>query len=442
MIRISGQDAIDIAERIFLPASGKKLSEYSRAKAIYGEIFMPDNKENGIDDGIATVFYAPHSFTGEDTVEITCHGGVLVTKKVLSAVLAAGASHAGAGEFTRRAYVNGKMKLSEAEALGNLLEAKSEGQLLLSRSGMKGRLSEKTEELYSSLKKVLSGIYAFIDFPDEDLSEISREEMEAELARTLADIKKLAKTYDTGRAVLDGIPTVICGRTNAGKSSVYNRILGYDAAIVTDIEGTTRDVLRETAVLGKVTLTLCDTAGLRQTEDKIESIGIERSLSELDNAELVLAVFDGSREITEEDIALAEKIKKSEKSCVVIINKSDREEKADMSFLCKAFERVVLLSASTGEGFDKLTDVIEEMFTDGELDFASDAIVTGARQYAALINAAEILSTALFDMRAGVSLDVCCVGVECAMAALGALDGREVGEEIVAEIFSKFCVGK
>ncbi len=441
MIRISGADAINISDRVFRPASKKRLSELSHGKMVYGEIFMPDGEDNSVDDGMAVVFRAPHSFTGEDTVEITCHGGILVTRRVLSAVLLAGARAAEAGEFTRRAFVHGKMKLTEAEALGSLLEAKSESQLTLARSGMRGRLSDKMDELYGALLRVLSSIYAVIDFPEEDLSDMSRDEMIGELQGVLIEINKLSATYGTGRAVNEGIPTVICGRTNAGKSSVYNRILGYDAAIVTDIEGTTRDVLREAAVMGKATLLLCDTAGLRETEDKVESIGIERSLREISEAGLILAVFDGSREPLPEDFALADRIKQMDVPCIALINKSDVGV-SDMSALCEGFHRVIQVSALTGEGFDALQEAVEEMFIDGEIDMANDAVVTGARQYASLRSASDILERTIRDMNMGMSLDACCVGVECAMSALGEVDGREIGEEIVSEIFSRFCVGK
>ena len=446
MIRISGADAISVAQRVFVCASGKSIADVEHAKAVYGEIFMPDgseyNDKNSIDDGIAAVFRAPHSFTGEDTVEITCHGGILVTQKVLTAVLCAGARAAEAGEFTRRAYVSGKMKLTEAEALGDLLESRSESQLLLARGGMRGKLSGRMEELYNSLRDVLSGIYAVIDFPDEDLSEMSRDQMEAELSDVALGIRKLAATYRTGRAVSEGIPTVICGRTNAGKSSVYNRLLGYDAAIVTDIEGTTRDVLRESVSVGKVMLSLCDTAGIRSTDDKVESIGIERSLKEMEKAELVLAVFDGSVSPTDDDRELVQRIKDSEKTAIALINKSDVSDGREFLELCKEFDNVVSVSAENGDGFESLTEIVEGLFIDGEIDMVNDAVVTGARQYAALNGALELLGRALDDMKNGVSLDACCVGVECAMSALGEVDGREIGEEIVAQIFSRFCVGK
>ena len=445
MIRISGGEAIAIADRIFKAKSGKSLFDIESGRACYGDICSPLENQRSIDDGIAVIFRAPRSFTGEDTVEISCHGGILITQKVLSCALAAGARMAEAGEFTRRAYVSGKMRLNEAEALGNLLEAKNEGQLSLARNGMRGKLSARMEELYVLLRAVLTGIYANIDFPDEDLADMTRDEMLEALKSALSGIKALAATYKTGSAISEGIPTAICGRTNAGKSSVYNRIVGYDAAIVTDIEGTTRDVLRETASLGKVTLLLCDTAGIRRTDDKVESIGIERSIKEMDGAGLILAVFDGSKAPDDDDKELVRKILECNAVAIAIINKTDILENgidSELAVLLSNFKHRVELSALTGAGFDNLATLVDELFIDGELDVDNDAIITGARQYAAISRAAELLESAVCDVERGVSLDACCVEVECAMSALGELDGREIGEEIVHEIFSHFCVGK
>ncbi len=441
MIRISGADAFCVADKIFKAANGKALSDTEHGKMAYGEIFMP-NESNSIDDGMAVRFCAPRSFTGEDTVEITCHGGILVTRKVLSAALAAGARLAEAGEFTRRAYVSGKMKLTQAEALGDMLEADSESRLLLARNGMRGNLAKAADEIYVALRTVLASMYAAIDFPDEDLAEISREEISQALCKAKADIVKIANTYRTGRAVNEGISTVICGRANAGKSSVYNRILGYDAAIVTDIEGTTRDVLREKATLGSTTLLLCDTAGLRKTEDVVENIGIERTLGALDEAELVLAVFDASAPLTDEDRELIERIANSKKTAIALLNKTDREEKPSVLFDENVFARVIRVSALTGEGFDVLAETVDGLFIDGSIDISNDAIVTGARQYASLVCAMEAIEQSLTDIDTGLPLDLVSVGLESAMAALGEVDGREIGEEVVSEIFSKFCVGK
>ena len=310
LLRISGSDAVSICEKVFLPKSGKKLSEYAPRTAVFGSIYAPDDRGewNEIDSGLATVFHAPASFTGEDTVEICCHGGVLLTQTVLTACLAAGARAAEAGEFTRRAFLNGKMGLSAAEALGDLLEAQTREQLTLAHAGTDGRVERKCREIYDALCAVLSSVYAKIDYPDEDLAEMSREEMEASLAECTARIEKLLDTYRTGHAIAEGIPTVICGKPNVGKSSLYNLILGKEAAIVTDVEGTTRDVLTETAALGRVTLRLFDTAGLHETDDLVEKIGIDRARRALEDAELILAVFDGSATPDDADTALAESL--------------------------------------------------------------------------------------------------------------------------------------
>jgi len=441
MIRISGEDAITVGERIFRPRAGKKLSDRAHGLMTYGEIVMP-NETAAIDDGMAVIFRAPHSFTGEDTVEITCHGGILVTQKVLSAALAAGARQATAGEFTRRAHISGKLALSQAEALGSLLEAKNEGQLQLARNGMQGHLAKRTDALYDQMRRVLTTLYAQIDFPDEDLGEMSREEMIAALSEVRGSLLRLLATYRTGRAVAEGIPTVICGRANAGKSSVYNQILGYDAAIVTDVEGTTRDVLRETALLGRTTLRLCDTAGLRETDDRVESIGIARTWEALRGAELILAVFDGASALTDDDLSLAEQILESGVPAIALLNKTDCATDDAALSLPDGFARTLRISAKTGEGFDALAEAVDALFIDGEISLGEDAIVSSARQYAALSAACENLGAALDELAADVPLDLCCVTVESALSALGEVDGREIGEEIVSEIFSKFCVGK
>ena len=440
VIRISGPDAISIGERVFRAKSSRPMSELESGRLYYGEIKEPYG--DVIDDGLAVAFRSPRSFTGEDTVEINCHGGALVTEKVLGAVLSAGARAAEAGEFTRRAYVNGKMRLSEAEALGELLVASSDSQLKLARSGVRGILADRIDAIYDELRTTLTSIYAAIDFPDEDLSEMSREEICRSVDTSLAKIERLSATYSTGRAIKEGVLTVICGRTNAGKSSVYNRILGYDAAIVTDIEGTTRDLLRETATLGKTMLRLCDTAGLRATADTVESIGIERTLGEIDRAELILMVFDRSRPLTEEDMELARQVSQKEAPAVALFNKCDSDIACDMSAVESLFEHKLNISAMDGQGFSDLAELIDRLFIDGEIEIGYDAVVTGARQYSSLVCAASALRSALEDLRADIPLDLCCVAIENALSLLGEVDGRELGEEIVSEIFSRFCVGK
>lgn len=446
VIRISGAEAIAIAGRVFRPRSGRALCELDANMTVYGDIVMPPSgrtPETAIDDGLAVCFRAPRSFTGEDTVEISCHGGMLITGQVLGAVLASGARQAEAGEFTRRAFINGKLTLSEAEALGALLEAQTQGQLLISRSGMSGVLSGEVRGLYDRLCEIVTAVYAKIDFPDEDLAELSAQDMLSRLTSIRAQLERLCATYGTGRAVCEGIRTVLCGRTNAGKSSLYNRLVGREAAIVTDIAGTTRDLLEETVTVGHVMLRLCDTAGLRESDDPVERIGIARAKEQLEAAELVLAVFDRSLPLTEEDTSLLARLRTLHAPVILLLNKCDLAPAWDTDALGEtAGWHVLTVSGSEGVGMEQLRACIEGLFLDGTLDLRADAIVANARQYAALCRASQHVAGALDAMRAAFSEDVCCVDLELAMAALGEVDGREVTEDIIAQIFSHFCVGK
>ena len=443
VIRISGEDAISVAEKLFTPQSGKTLREYASSKAIYGYIFHKNgNDPEQIDDGIATVFRAPKSFTGEDTVEISCHGGVLITQKVLSATLSAGARLALAGEFTKRAFINGKMTLTGAEALGDLLDAGTDEQIKLARSGMKGILSDKTQKIYDSLCSILAAIFAHIDYPDEDLAHVSREEMLSLAEKEIKNLKTLSNTYSTGHAVAEGVITAIVGRANAGKSSLYNRIVGRDAAIVTDIEGTTRDVLTEIARLGRVTLKLSDTAGLRESNDKVEMIGIDRARREAEQAELILAVFDGSKAPDESDTAFAQYLRTLDGVKVAIINKSDLGISPEAEKLVSSFEYSVSISAESGDGIEDLIKTVENVYIDKDLDMARDAIVSNARQHAAIKEAIEALEIAKSAIENDLPLEICCSEIEHSMSALGSIDGRTVSEDIVSQIFSSFCVGK
>ncbi len=443
VLRVSGEDAIKIASRVFEAKSGKALEDIASSMAVYGYIFENSNgKKVQIDDGIAVCFRAPNSFTGEDTVEISCHGGVLVTQKVLSALLMAGARMAMPGEFTKRSFINGKMSLTSAESLGDLLEAQTDEQIMLARSGMKGVLSGAVGEIYNALCDVLAAIYAHIDYPDEDLADISHEEALAVAKDNLVRLKRLSKTYSTGRAVMGGIPTVILGRTNAGKSSLYNRIVGRDAAIVTDIEGTTRDVLTETAKLGRVILRLSDTAGLRESGDAVEKIGIDRARQTAESAELILAVFDGSRVPDEKDAEFVEYLQTLGGVKIAIVNKSDLGILPEANGLLSKFDHICQVSAESGDGFDKLAFLIEQLYIDNDLDTGSDAIISNARQAASVGSAIEALEIAVNAISAELPLEICCAEIENTLSALGELDGRTVSEDIVSRIFANFCVGK
>ena len=443
VIRISGSDALSVAEKIFVPKSKNLLSSLESNRAVYGSIFSNKNGEKTeIDDGIAVIFRAPASFTGEDTVEISCHGGVLLTQRVLEAALASGARAATAGEFTRRAFINGKMTLTSAESLGELLSASTDEQISLARSGLSGRLSNEISLIYNSLCDVLAAIYAHIDYPDEDLADISRDEMLEAAEKNLSKLRRLAATYTMGHAVGEGIATAIVGRTNAGKSTLYNLIVGRDAAIVTDIEGTTRDILTESAKLGKVTLRLSDTAGLRCTHDKVESIGIERARREAESAELILAVFDGSRAPDSDDVEFCNYLESLSGIKIAIINKSDLKTVPEMQKLVDKFDLKIPFSAETGKGIDALSSAVEKIYIDNNLDMGQSAIIANARQNAAVIRTLDTLSDAITSLRQELPLEVCCVEIENALSALGELDGRTVSDDIISKIFANFCVGK
>lgn len=437
VIRLSGEEADAIATRLFRPRSGKPLSDYPPRQAVWGDILAPDGQV--LDDGLCTRFPAPHSFTGETVWELSCHGGILITARVLDACLEAGARQALPGEFTRRAFLHGKLSLDEAEALGDLLDAGNAEQLRLSRAGMTGLLSRRTEEIYEALCPVLANLEAGMDFPEEDLAEMTYAELGEAVAMARRCIQSLLATYRTGHAIAEGIPTVICGAPNAGKSSLYNRLVGRDAAIVTAIAGTTRDILSETVTLGRVTLRLSDTAGLRESRDEVERIGVERARIALDEAELVLYLVDptqpetaGTSTADTTDIPTAARA--AGKAVLCIHTKAD---------LCPvSAEGWLSVSAVTGQGMDQLTAAVEELYIDGDLHTEEDAVVFRARQATALSDCAEALRRASEGLSLSLPADICAEDIRAAMDALGEVCGRVPREDIITEIFSRFCVGK
>ena len=448
VIRMSGDGAIDIARRVFEPAASKKsLDDYAPRTQIYGYIIY---NEERIDDVMLTVFPSPRSYTGEDVVEISCHGGALITKYVLEALLVAGATPAEAGEFTRRAFLNGKLSLSEAEAIGTLLEAASREQIRLSTSPARTRLAARIDDIRKDMTDVMSSIYARIDYPDEDLGEFTDEQTVERLKATRAALTRLIDTYRTGRAITEGVKTVICGKPNVGKSTIYNLLLGEEEAIVTDIAGTTRDVLHSNIPLGRVILRLYDTAGIRSGEsiDTVESIGIERSREQIGEADLVLAVFDLSRPFDSYDRELINELQKTNAARVCILNKVDAvsgggafdKEELDEDL----FDETVTTSAASDEEsvVERLSEIINRLFTDEKISTSSDAIISSARQHSTLLRARDFIDTAIGAYEIGLPADAASSDVEMALGAISEIDGRAVSEGVVADIFSKFCVGK
>lgn len=440
VIRISGERCREIITRVFKPAGTMHPADVPR-RAVYGILYSADGAE--LDRVLVTYFAAPASYTGENMAEISCHGGVYVTEEALSCVLAAGARAAAGGEFTHRAFINGKLTLTEAEAVGELLEADTADRLALASSALSGRLSDSVREIGDRLCDAMTALYAEIDYPEEDMTGMTHEQIGDAFRTAQSDIERLLATYKRGRAVSSGVSCVICGSPNAGKSSLYNRITGHDSAIVTDIEGTTRDVLRERVAFGGVTLELCDTAGLRETDDRVESIGVERARNEIRDAELVISVFDGTRHLAhdrEDNIALYRA-----ENAVAVINKSDLPcvlDASELEYIKTHHAKTVTVCCETGEGIDALSDAVGELFDAGACRLGEDAVIWSARQKAALSASAEYLGEALASLESGCPADALCTLCESALGELMCTDGRGVTEEIVSGIFSKFCVGK
>ena len=448
VIRMSGTGSFEIAKRVFQPISKKEITDYPPRTQIYGYILYSEEK---IDDGMLTLFPAPRSYTGEDTVEISCHGGVLITRTVLEALFAAGATPAGPGEFTERAFIGGKLSLSEAEAIGTLLEATSHEQIRLSASPARAKLNEAVGAIRDALVSLMSSIYARIDYPDEDLGEFTDGETLEKLREVRNDLNRLIDTYRTGRAINEGISTVICGKPNVGKSTLYNLLVGEDAAIVTDVAGTTRDILERTVSLGRVTLRITDTAGVHSGDDvdKVEKIGIGRSKDKIMSSDLILAVFDLSREFDNADKELLDEIEKAPGYKLCILNKYDiaavKNPHFDTSLLPKQlFGETISISADkdnigTSETLSKL---INSLFTDEKISCGQDAIVSSARQHASLLRARAFIDTAIEAYMSGLPSDAASSDIEMAIGAISELDGRAVSETVVGDIFAKFCVGK
>ena len=436
VIRISGAGAIDLADRIFRPVSGEPLAARKGYTAAFGSVW---DGQGPVDDAIATVFRAPKSYTGEDVVEISCHGGLLVCRRVLRAALAAGAAPAGPGEFTKRAFLNGKLSLTEAEAVTDLISASSDQALRAARSAMKGALYRKIRGITDDLLTVSSHIAAYIDYPDEEIDPVESQETAETLRRAESQLRGLLDTFDRGQILREGVETVIVGKPNVGKSTLMNLLAGRQKSIVTDIPGTTRDVVEETVDLGGVVLRLADTAGIRSTQDAVEKAGVDLALERLDSAGLVLAVFDQSVPLSQEDYALVERLKGL--PTIAVCNKADLNVKYDVGFINSNFQHIVEISARENSGLDPLRQEIIGLL---ELDgiSADGAILANARQFDCAQRAWGLLKEAISTLESGYTLDAVDVAVESVISALLELTGEKVTDAVVDQVFARFCVGK
>ena len=447
VIRISGEEAFSICENFVFPKSKKKLGDMRHASVCLSDI--TDEDGDLLDEALVSVFHAPHSYTGENTVEISCHGGVLLTESILMRALSCGAVQAGPGEFTRRAFSAGKLSLSQAEAVIGMIDAQTKASLSLSRLNLGGAVRRKTDAIYENLRNVVSSVYAVIDFPDEDLSSLSEEEVREGIENAIAALEKLRRSYKTGHAVCEGVRTVIFGKPNTGKSTILNLLAEKERAIVTDVAGTTRDVISETVAAGNVTLRLSDTAGVHGTDDLVESIGVQRSLEALEEAELILAVFDLSHGLDSEDEEILSHVEKRASigiPVIAICNKSDLFESEKVQADIQKIERMlgskpILLSAKNENSREPLVSLIEDIFESSEFSAADNAVITNARQFAAVNEALSHAQSALFSLDY-LGEDTACAELELAMGKLGELDGRQVTIDIVDSIFHRFCVGK
>ena len=434
VVRLSGPESYAVAARVFRPANPDRTVAGAKGyTALFGTFL---EGEDAFDEGVALFFRAPHSYTGEDVVELSCHGGSAVARRLVESCIEAGAAPAAPGEYTRRAFLNGKLSLTQAEAVMDLVSADGRQGAALANASLGGALARKIAAEKEALTSLQAHLAAWVDFPEEDVPELDEHHLQAVLGSVKDELDVLIRNYDAGAVLREGVDCAIVGRPNAGKSTLLNLLAGFDRAIVTPVAGTTRDVVEQAVRLGDIRLNLFDTAGLRDTEDVIEAEGIRRSWKKLDEAGLVLAVFDGSEPLTREDLALARKC--AGRPAIALINKTDlgrAVEPGDLPFLM-----VVPFCAKTGEGLEQLAQAVDGLF-ENQLP-CDGSILTNARQFDACRRAYEAMLQALQSLGLGLTPDAVLTDVEQAMEAMGEVTGATVREDITARIFERFCVGK
>ena len=437
IVRISGPEARTVADRVFRGRGGRNISGMKGYTAALGAAYTAAGEK--LDDVVALVFAAPKSYTGEDVVELSCHGGLYLTQRLLQEVLAAGASPAGPGEFTRRAFLNGKVDLAQAEAVMELIGARGEQAAREAQAASGGALSRRVEAIRRELTSLGAHLAAWADFPEEDVPAVENQALLQSLEHVAGELARLLESFDTGKVYREGVRTVIAGRPNAGKSTLMNLLSGCQRSIVTEYAGTTRDVVEETVLLGGIPLRLADTAGLRDTDDPVESIGVAAARERLETADLVLAVFDSSQELEKEDLELAQRLRTV--PAVAVVNKTDLPTRMDLSRIRELFPHVACIAAASGEGLEELQEEITALLGAGDFDPGAGMLFT-ERQRRDAQEAFDALREGENALALGLTLDAVTVCVEDALNALYALTGQTASEEVVDQVFETFCVGK
>lgn len=440
IIRISGPEAAAVADRVFRSKNKKALAERPTYTVTYGHIY--GDKEQLIDEALALTMWEPRSFTGENVVELQCHGGSVVLRKILELVLANGARLAEPGEFSKRAFLNGRLDLSQAEAIQELITAKTEKGVQAAARNLVGGISDKVKELRKKVLEITAYLEADIDYPEDDFERLEPEELENRLSVIIEELKKILSSYENGKIIRDGLKTVLAGRPNVGKSSLLNALLQEKRAIVTDIPGTTRDVIQEYYNLGGIPIVLHDTAGLRQTDDEVEKIGVEMTRELIKESDLILYVIDSTSDYGSEDEAHLKEL--PVEKTLVLVNKIDlleEHEKWQLPESLKSYT-VVFISAKEGQGLDDLTRIISQMFIEPQSDKGEEPLLTNLRQKEALSQAHNSLQSAVSGIRAGLDADFISIDLRTAWESLGEVTGDTLGDDIIGQIFSQFCLGK
>ena len=439
IIRVSGEEALKIAKKIFRGVRGKSIEDIKPYTMRYGSIIDNETDEK-IDEVILSYMKGPKSFTAEDTIEINCHGGVIATKRVLDAVIKNGARLAEPGEFTKRAFLNGRIDLSQAEAVMDIINSKTEVSMKSALVQSEGKLSKEINELRNKLLEIIAHIEATVDYPADDLEEVTSEKTEVDVKVVIDEVNKLIESAEAGKIIRDGLSTVIVGKPNVGKSSLLNVLTRGNRAIVTDIPGTTRDIIEEYISLDGIPIRIIDTAGIRETEDVVEKIGVERSKEKIEEADLVILMLDASREIEEEDIEIIKYIKN--KKYIVLLNKQDLPNainKSDLEELNQ--EYIIPISTKDELGINEIKNAIKELFFKGKIN-SSEVMVTNIRHKEALYRAKECLESTLCALKDTMAIDLASIDIRNAWSALGQINGETVEEDLIDKIFSEFCLGK